>query len=121
MVLNIDLAPTILSLAGVPVPAGMQGTNLTSLLANPATKGREDWYYEHLYSDPTRRPIPKSEGVRTDRWKYTRYTEPNPALEQLFDLTTDPGEEKDLAGDPAHRDVLAQLRTRCDEYRVSLK
>lgn len=121
MVLNIDLAPTILGLAGVPVPARMQGMSLEPLLANPGSKTRDDWYYEHLYSDPTRRPIPKVEGVRTERWKYTRYSEAKPALEQLFDLAADPHEEKDLADDPARRELLARLRARCDEYRMTLK
>ncbi len=121
MALNIDVAPTILSMAEVSVPAGMQGTNLQPLLSNPKLKGRADWYYEHLYSESSRRPIPKIEGVRTERWKYTRYTESNPRLEQLFDLTSDPSEEKDLAGDPAHRQILAELRTRCDDYRATLK
>ena len=57
MALNIDLAPTILTMAGLPVPAGMQGVNLQPLLRDAATKGREDWYYEHVYTpEPGRRP-----------------------------------------------------------------
>ena len=122
MALNIDLAPTILAMAGVPVPAAMQGTDLQPVLRDPKAKGREDWYYEHVYNtSPPRRPIPKSEGVRTERWKYIRYTEPTPPHEQLFDLEADPGEEKDLAGDPAHSETLARLRARCDQYRKSLQ
>ena len=121
MALNIDLAPTILNMAGVPVPAGMQGADLQPLLADPKRKGRDDWYYEHVYSDPTRRPIPKTEGVRTERWKYARYTEPNPPIEQLFDLAADPHEEHNLAGLAAHRTTLEDLRARCDAYRISLK
>lgn len=122
MALNIDLAPTVLAMAGVPAPAGMQGQNLQPLLADATARTRDDWYYEHVYSpDDGRRPIPKIDGVRTERWKYTRFTEPNPPLEQLFDLTADPSEETDLAPNPAHRDTLARLRTRCDEYRATLK
>jgi len=120
MALNIDLAPTILAMAGVPVPAGMQGTDLQPLLRDATIKGREDWYYEHVYTpEPGRRPIPKSEGVRTERWKYIRYTDPQPPLEQLFDLAADPQEEKDLARDPAHAKTLSTLRDRCDAYRKS--
>jgi arylsulfatase A-like enzyme len=122
MVLNIDLAPTILAMAGVPAPAAMQGADLQPLLRDPQAKGREDWYYEHTYTTPpSRRPIPKSEGVRTTRWKYIRYTEPQPPLEQLFDLQADPCEEKDLARDAAHAPTLARLRARCDAYRTTLK
>ena len=121
MALNIDLAPTILAMAGVPVPPVMQGLDLQPLLRDPKAKGREDWYYEHTYTTPpARRPIPKTEGVRTERWKYIRYTESNPPREQLFDLTADPHEEKDLAHDLANAKTLATLRARCNEYRKSL-
>jgi arylsulfatase A-like enzyme len=47
MALNIDLAPTILAMAGVPVPPSMQGMDLQPLLRDPKARGREDWYYEH--------------------------------------------------------------------------
>jgi arylsulfatase A-like enzyme len=122
MALNIDLAPTILAMAGVPVPSTMQGEDLRPLLSDPDIKGRDDWYYEHVYTPaPQRRHIPKVEGVRTARWKYTRYTEPNPPLEQLFDLAEDPHEETNLARSPAHQQTLGQLRARCNEYRETLK
>ena len=122
MALNIDLAPTILAMAGIPVPDTMQGMDLQPILRDPKAKGREDWYYEHLYqTPPSRRPIPPSEGVRTDRWKYIRYIEPNPPVEQLFDLEADPLEEKDLAADPAHAETLSAFRLRCEGYRASLR
>jgi arylsulfatase A-like enzyme len=122
MALNIDIAPTILAMAGVPAPTGMQGTDLQPVLRDATTKGREDWYYEHVYTpEPGRRPIPKSEGVRTERWKYIRYTEPHPPVEQLFDLAADPQEEKDLAHAPAHASMLKTLRGRCDTYGKSLQ
>jgi arylsulfatase A-like enzyme len=122
MALNIDLAPTILAIAGVPIPPAMQGENLQPLLLDSNARTRDDWYYEHVYSpDDGRRSIPKIEGVRSERWKYTRYTEPNPPLEQLFDLAADPLEEKDLAQSPAHSETLSHLRARCDEYRTTLK
>jgi arylsulfatase A-like enzyme len=122
MVLNIDLAPTILALAGVPVPPGMQGVDLRPCLHDPRAPGREDWYYEHVYNPrPPRAPIPKVEGVRTERWKYTRYPDTQPLVEQLFDLAADPAEERDLARFPASAAVLRGLRARCDEYRASLR
>jgi len=122
MALNIDLAPTILALAGVPIPAGMQGMDLQPVLRDPNARGRADWYYEHVYTTPpSRKPIPKCEGVRTERWKYIRYTEPQPPLEQLFDLAADPQEEHDLAREAVHAETLAKLRIRCDEYRNKLE
>jgi arylsulfatase A-like enzyme len=99
----------------------MQGVDLQPVLRDPDTKGREDWYYEHVFTAKgLRKPIPKSEGVRTERWKYIRYTEA-PVLEQLFDLAGDPQEEHDLAGNLEHAATLAKLRARCDEYRETLR
>lgn len=121
MALNIDVAPTILAMAGVPVPAGMQGDDLQPILRDPATPGRVDWYYEHVYSDPTRRPIPKTEGVRTTQWKFIRYPDTSPVVEELFDLHADPHEQRNLAGESSFTSTLDDLRARCDAYRNSLK
>jgi len=119
MALNIDLAPTILSMAGVPIPARMQGQDLTKLLADPSAPGRTDWYGEHVYSPARDGPtIPHSECVRSARWKYIHYMETDPPVEQLFDLEADPLEQHDLAADPAHAETLAQLRARCAELRA---
>jgi arylsulfatase A-like enzyme len=115
MALGIDLAPTMLALAGVPAPKAMQGRDLGPLLRG------EPVDYEHTYAHPPQHPIPRTEGVRTERWKYTRYTDFDPPCEQLFDLAADPGEEKDLSGDPSCAETLSRLRARCDEYRESLR
>jgi len=122
MVLGIDIAPTILAMANVTAPKGMQGEDLAPLLNDPQAQGREDWYYEHDFTLPSpNKQIPKSEGVRTERFKYIRYTEPESPLEQLFDLVADPHEEHDLVGDPTHAGMLEKLRDRCDEYRETLR
>lgn len=122
MVLNIDLAPTMLALAGAAIPASMQGQDLTPLLRGEPVTWREDWYYEHVYNTvPPRRPIVKCEGIRTNDWKYTRYPEIEPPYEQLFDLNRDPREEHNLASDPAHAQTLGRLRGRCAKYRQSLQ
>jgi arylsulfatase A-like enzyme len=122
MALSIDLAPTMLAMAGVPVPASMQGRDLTPLISGRAVDWRKDWYYEHTYNtNPPRRPIAKCEGIREDAWKYTRYSETEPPYEQLFNLENDPRETRNLADDPAHAAALTRLRARCDEYRRSLE
>jgi len=122
MVLGIDIAPTLLAMANAPIPKSMQGESLLPLLEDPAARGRADWYYEHDFtlSSPSKQ-IPKSEGVRTERFKYIRYTDPPAPLEQLFDLVADPHEEHDLVTDPSHAETLEKLRARCDEYRETLR
>jgi len=113
MVLNIDMAPTLLALGDVSIPVRMQGRDVIPLLRDPSLAWRTEWFYEHTYNtNPPRRPIAKSEGVRTERWKYIRYTEYNPPYEQLFDLQGDPGEERNLAGLAGHAQVLADMQTR---------
>lgn len=114
MALSFDCPATMLDLAGVAIPDEMRGRSLAPLLAGQPVEWRRDFFYEHLYERET---IPKSEGVRTERFKYIRYFERNPVYEQLFDLEADPNEIENLAQEPAHAGTLAALRARCDELR----
>ena len=117
MALSFDCPVTMLDLAGINAPPEMRGRSLLSLVRGEAVDWRKDFFYEHLYERET---IPKSEGVRTERYKYVRYFERNPVYEQLFDLDADPNETTNLATDPALESVLQALRSRCDEGRDSV-
>ena len=117
MALSFDSPATMLDLAGVDAPAEMRGRSLVPLLSGEDVDWREDFFYEHLFERET---IPKSEGVRTERYKYVRYFERNPVYEQLFDLMADPHEATNLAADAAHAQILASLRDRCDRLRDSV-
>jgi arylsulfatase A-like enzyme len=114
-VLNVDIAPTLLDLAGIEVPPAMQGRTLAPILAGE-TPGdwREDFFVEHLLENAE---IPKHEGVRGERFKYARYLEQVPVYEELYDLLEDPMETRNLTEDPDYRDVLEELRRRTDELR----
>lgn len=112
MVLNTDVAPTLLSLAGLPVPAGHDGRDLGPLLRGEEPAWRSDFLYEHLLDNEQ---IPKSVGVRGERYVYARYFEEEPVFEQLFDLELDPDQLRDLARDPEHVGTLERMRARCDE------
>ncbi len=108
--LNVDLAPTMLDLAGIPVPAVMQGRSLKPLLeGNMCSDWRTEFFYEH-HSVPKR--IPPVEAVRTQKWKYIRWIAPNPVTEELYDLEADPLEERNLAGDPGRAEVLQEMQTK---------
>ncbi len=121
MVLSIDLAPTMLALAGVAVPNAMQGRDLGPLVRCETPTWRDCWYYEHTYAHPPQHPIPRTEGVRTGQWKYVRYTDDDPPCEQLFDLQGDPLEENNLVKSAQHRERLEELRIQCDQYRETLR
>ena len=98
MVLNVDLAPTFLDLAGVPVPPEMQGASWKELAAGrkPATWRTSFFaeYYKELGDVPT------CYAIRTTTHKLVKY--PNlPEFTEVFDLTADPYEIKNLAADTA--------------------
>ena len=118
MTLNIDLAPTLLGLAGVDVPVSMQGRDLSPLVRGKSPVWRREWFYEHLFEYRT---IPKTEGVRSEGWKYTRYIETEPVYEELYDLGNDPGEERNLAAANEHRDSLDRMRGRWRAWRDGLE
>jgi len=111
--LNIDLAPTMLELAGVSTPPEMEGRSLIPFIrGNQVTSWRTDFLFEHLYPEPT---IRRSAGVIGGRYKYLRYLDPTPNYESLYDLSTDPNETMDLARDERYQSVLQSLRLRYDQ------
>jgi arylsulfatase A-like enzyme len=111
MVLNIDIAPTILSYAGLKSSGGMQGNDLRPLLAGDSAPWRTDFLYEQMYDNGGN--IPVCEGVVQERYKYIRFFALSPVYEQLYDLQNDPHEITNLAADPAHASILKDLRDRC--------
>jgi arylsulfatase A-like enzyme len=119
MTLNVDLAPTILAATGRPVPARMQGRDISPLyLAAQPPAWRTEFFYEHAIirnSDF----IPASEALVRKDVKYLYW--PDFKHEQLFDLTRDPGEERDLARDPAQAATLATLRARFAELKAAAR
>jgi arylsulfatase A-like enzyme len=117
MTLNIDLAPTILSLAGAPAPP-MQGRDLKPLVEGQTVAWRTEFFYEHLFEHAW---IPRTEGVRTAEWKYTRYLDTQPPFEELYDLSADPLEERNLMREGGRADQAARLRERWKRWRRALE
>lgn len=118
MILNVDLAPTILTWAGLPVPTTMQGRNFAPMVGGGSLPWREDFYHEFTWTADER--IAPNEGIRSAQWKFIRFPGQNPVVEQLFDLQKDPGETTDLIADPAHSILIDSLRNKLDAYRTNL-
>ena len=98
MVLNIDLAPTFLELAGVPVPPEMQGVSWKALaVGQKPANWRQSFLAEYFYESGVN--IPTIVGVRTTGAKFVKYPGHDEWTE-AFDLTVDPYEMKNLAADP---------------------
>lgn len=114
MALNIDIAPTLLSMAGVAIPEKMQGYDLTDLINGEDVMWRNDFFYEHLFHFKT---LPKSEGVVSKRYKYLKYIEQKPGYEVLYDLKNDAFETNNLARNIEYLEILEIFRNRYDVLR----
>jgi N-acetylglucosamine-6-sulfatase len=112
LVLNIDVAPTLLDLAGLAKPEWMQGSSLLPLLRDPDVPWRDAVYYSYFFEPPY--PTPTLEAVRTDRHKLVVYQGRPP---QLFDLARDPGERDNRIDDPALAATRRILEERLEEQR----
>lgn len=110
MVLNVDIAPTILDLAGLFIPQTIQGKSLGPILKGSRENLRKEILTEHLWNHPD---IPQTEAVRTEKWKYIRYPQ-HPEFEELYDLQVDSIEKNNLAFDTRYSEIRAELRMDCD-------
>ncbi len=143
LVSNVDVAPTLLDVAGGQIPETIQGSSRLSLLRGSQQNGSqsdviyaEKTYHEHY--DPIR-------CLRTDRYKYIRNFAERPKLvlpsdvynspsrqaniddeslwthrpeEEFYDLIADPHEQVNLIDDPALATTIASCRTRLKEWMV---
>ncbi|SHM57372.1 Arylsulfatase A [Chitinophaga jiangningensis] len=107
MVLNMDIAPTMLEAARVKVPADMQGQSMLPLLKAPKSTGRDVLYY-HYYENTVHAVSPHF-GIKTPRYKLIRYYERVDGWE-LFDLQTDPHELHNLYNDHHYTKQIADLK-----------
>ncbi|MCF6224304.1 MAG: sulfatase [Flavobacteriaceae bacterium] len=118
MVLNIDVAPTILDYAGVTIPETMQGENVRNILYQENTPWRSDFLFEHPFKYET---LPRSEGIVTKDWKYVRYLDRQPGYEWMFHTETDPLEKQNLAENEKYADIKGRLKKRFEELAKKYK
>ena len=99
LVANIDLAPTFLDLAGLPIPDSMQGRSLKPLLAGEQPADWRTSVYYRYYHDPGHHNTRAHYGVRTATHKLIHYWKKD--AWELFDLRSDPTEQHNLLSDQA--------------------
>jgi arylsulfatase A-like enzyme len=100
----IDVYPTLCELAGLPIPAHVQGRSFVPLMNNPATPWKEQAIGRFSNGDT----------IRTDTHRFTEYTDRQrgPVARMLYDHRTDPGENVNVAEQPTHAEITQQLTQR---------
>ena len=114
---TIDLAPTILDLAGAPIGDHIQGRSLVPVMLGDTEGWRESIFVEfYTYENPFPHLMDMDyRAIRTDRYKYIHWVR-HPDLDELYDLESDPYEVENRVGDPALAEVRTELRAELGEH-----
>jgi arylsulfatase A-like enzyme len=130
MVLNVDIAPTLLDLAGGTAPKTMQGRSMIPFARIPPPgvlptemKPRDAWYYEYFEFPDVSHNVNKHRGIRTTKWKLIHYYDPPFKFREeleLYDLEKDPEERVNLANRPAMQATVKELQAKMEQLRKEL-
>jgi Arylsulfatase A and related enzymes len=107
---NLDIAPTLLELAGIVDKDRMEGKSLL-----PTVFGLRDGNYEVLYFSEATWEVKRA--IRTERWKLIDSIEQDPhgrPMQELFDLANDPTEQRNVASQ--YPEVVAELKAQLDKW-----
>jgi N-sulfoglucosamine sulfohydrolase len=134
MVSTVDLLPTLLEITGQDIPAELDGKSMLGVWT-----GKTDHLHDELFFSCTGVSVGSSKrqetpfpirAVRTERFKYIRYLNHEVAgpkqrkafpPEELFDLQTDPKEQRNLAESPDHRAIKEELSKKLDDWMTEMK
>jgi arylsulfatase A-like enzyme len=114
LVQNLDIAPTILQLAGTEIPDDMQGQSLGPLFESPVNGDWRDAIYYRFYESGW--GVPQHYGVRTKSHKLIHFLS-EPDNWELYDLENDPGEMVNLYDDPGNEILVQELKSRLWELQ----
>jgi arylsulfatase A-like enzyme len=121
IVSNIDFAETFLNVAGLPVPADMQGQSLVPILKDQTPANWRTSFYYQYFEYPIPHHVQPHHGVVTSRYKLVRFDGPDLDEWELFDREKDPHELHSVFGDPAYSTVVADLKRELVRLRAVLK
>jgi N-acetylglucosamine-6-sulfatase len=107
VVANIDIASTLLDAAGLPPLDGVDGRSFWPLARCKTVPWRSELLYEYLW-ERNFPQTPTLHALRGDRFKYI-HVHGLWDLDELYDLSTDPGETNNLIFDDAHREIVREM------------
>ena len=107
LVQNIDMAETLLDMAGLSIPSDMQGRSMVPVLNGKQRGNLHDGLYYHFYENQEHR-VAKHFGIRTDRYKLIYFYELGEW--ELYDLTKDPSEMSNVYDRSSYAGVRKRLR-----------
>lgn len=117
MILNIDIAPTLIELAGAEVPADMQGMSFVPLLKNENAEWRKSFMYEY-FQESYAPGFVTATGVRNKKYKYIEYPDMINDIDELYDLENDPGEMINLINSPDHQTVRLEMKAELEKLKT---
>ena len=103
----VDIYPTLCQLAGVEIPSHVQGRSLAPLMRDPGAPFKEAIFGRYH----------EGESVRTDRYQYSEWTS---GARMLYDHTTDPAENVNIAEDPRYKEIVESHQSLLQDHRKSL-
>jgi len=135
LVQNIDLAPTFLDIANVPIPEDIHGISMLPLLQGKQTGKFRNALYYHYHEFPAEHMVRKHYGIRDRRYKLIRfyddgteagnrrgikdYEKAKIRLDEweLYDLKADPAEMNNIYGKPGTELISRKLKTKLEKLR----
>ena len=117
MVLNIDLAPSLLEAAGLPVPENMQGESFVPVLKSGSARGRKAWLYEYFKDFPYN--VPGMNAVRTRTHVYIEYA--GRKAPELYNVANDPRQKRNLIDTDEGLRALPELKKALEDLKKGKK
>lgn len=108
IVSNVDIAPTMLEIAGVEIPEHVQGKSFLNLLKGEKDSNWEQSLYYHYYEYPQWHHVQPHYGIRTQRYKLIHFYY-NVDLWEFYDLQNDPNELENLITSKEHAALIEEL------------
>jgi arylsulfatase A-like enzyme len=115
LVQNLDYASTFLEMAGVDIPADLQGRSLVPLLKGQRPADWRDAIYYHYYEYPSVHMVARHRGVRTDRFKLIHFYQFGEW--EFYDLDADPLELRSQYDNPVYATTVAEMKQRLGQLR----